>query len=116
MADIDINYDLFDGNLKYAIVCSNKFELEHCLKAHHNSFPSVFFTSPKRFSRFVLNYGLPAAVSPNLHKHGYGIGYDHQSYYEDENYIVVDFKDVAISQFQESDIAIEEFLGIRLAK
>ena len=112
MADIDINYDLFDGNLKYAIVCHSKFEVEHCAKALRKNFPKVFFTSPKRFSRYVMSFGLPAAISPNLHKPGYYVGYDRPEYYEKEGYIVIDFKYAIVKELRDSDIPIEELLGI----
>lgn len=114
MADIDIDFGVFEGHSKFAIVCHNKFELVHCLKSIARSFPKVMPMTPNRYSKFVLDFGLPAAVSPNLHRRTPAIGYDHPSYYLHNGYIVVDFHDALYKDLPESDLSLEEFLGIRL--
>ena len=113
MADISIDYGIFAGNLKFAIICRNKFEVTHCIKALYRDYPRVkAYATAKRYASIAMSQGMPVAISPNLHRPGYGIGYCNPEYYVDDGYTVAEFSEMIAKDIDESDIPIEEFLGI----
>ena len=113
MANISIDYGVFGGNFKFAIICRNKFEVTHCIKALYRDYPRVkAFGTIKRYASIAMSQGMPTAISPNLHRPGYGIGYCSPEYYIDDGYVVAEFSDLISKDIDESDTSIEDFLGL----
>ena len=112
MADINLDFSVVGDSSKYAIVCRNKFEVLHCIKALYARYPAVKMWSPKRYTRIVMSYGMPTAISPHAHALGNRLGFADPELYSADGFQVVEFSELIARDIDESDIPIEEFLGL----
>lgn len=94
------------------VKCMFRKEFPDTVLEKYKAFPRIKNMAPKRYASIAMSQGMPTAISPNLHRPGFGIGYCNPEYYVDEGYQVVEFANLIGKDIVESDISIEDFLGL----